>query len=71
MSDDFIQFINNNNKIYDLIAKELNQQPFLMSLSSISCTFVEAQRISYLNKLDNNKKTSISIVQEKLKGHYK
>jgi predicted ATP-binding protein involved in virulence len=69
MSDSSTQFISNNTQIYNTIAKEQKQELFLMLLSSISSTFIEAQRLLPSNELDNtdDKISSIEFVQKKLK----
>lgn len=46
-SDDFLAFIDENDRFYDLIANKLGQKAFFMLLSNVSTTFIKAQRISF------------------------
>lgn len=46
LSKEFYDLVENNEKFYDAIARELGQTTFLMLLSNISTTYVKAQRIN-------------------------
>lgn len=59
-SSEFLKFVENNNRFYEIIAKELGQTTFLMLLSNLSSTFIKAQRINF--DAENNTSSIESIV---------
>lgn len=66
MSDDYMDFISNNSRIYDIIAKEQEQEQFLMLLNSISTNYIKAQRL-FTEKTNEKVISSFDMVVDKLK----